>query len=360
MHLKSLYIDKFRGLAQFSVEKLGRVNLIVGPNNIGKSSVLEALRIYAGNANLFLLKNIAKEHDEKSNLEDLDLADPNPILPFEAFFTGRRFPKTQEERIVIGESLDSENVMTIAFEKKSINDRNAQKFEDIKINIGNINTGISFDYSNFGIYTPYPADIEKIWPCGFVPTQPIASNELSNTWDQLVLTDATTSVRNALKIIAPDFIDLAFVTELSVPNSKSGNRRYCKVRLASSPIPVPLNSLGDGMSRILQLVLQAHAAKDGFLLIDEFENGLYYGVQDQVWALLFDLAELLNIQIFATTHSRDCVESFARVAVAKTESEGVLISMGQSAQTSNKGQIVAYSLAEAEVQAMLQMGMELR
>ncbi len=58
MHLKSLHIKNFRMLEDFQVSKLGRVNLIVGKNNSGKSSVLEALRIYAGNANPNLLAEL--------------------------------------------------------------------------------------------------------------------------------------------------------------------------------------------------------------------------------------------------------------------------------------------------------------
>ena len=51
MQLKSLDIKNFRILEDFQVNKLGRVNLIVGKNNSGKTTVLEAIRIYAGNAN---------------------------------------------------------------------------------------------------------------------------------------------------------------------------------------------------------------------------------------------------------------------------------------------------------------------
>ncbi len=62
--LNSLVIKNFRMLEDFKIEKLGRVNLIVGKNNSGKSTVLEALRIYAGNANEELLKTITESHDE--------------------------------------------------------------------------------------------------------------------------------------------------------------------------------------------------------------------------------------------------------------------------------------------------------
>ena len=54
-------------------------------------------------------------------------------------------------------------------------------------------------------------------------------------------------------------------------------------------------------------------AKDGILLVDEFENGLHWSVQEEVWEKLFVLAEKLNVQVFATTHSRDCVQAFSEV-----------------------------------------------
>ena len=70
-------------------------------------------------------------------------------------------------------------------------------------------------------------------------------------------------------------------------------------------MPVPLGSMGDGMLRVLQIILKVFSAQGGFLLIDEFENGLHYSVQEKIWALIFKLAEQLNIQVFATTHSWD-------------------------------------------------------
>lgn len=53
--------------------------------------------------------------------------------------------------------------------------------------------------------------------------------------------------------------------------------------------------------------------ENGYLLIDEFENGLHYSVQEKLWEVIFYLAERLNIQVFATTHSLDCVDAFSAV-----------------------------------------------
>src|SRR5665811_1419512 len=99
--LKSLVIKNFRSLADFEVTKLGRVNLIVGKNNSGKSSVLEALRIYAGNANRELLEQIAAGHDEKYRLRESEQIESEMQLPFEDFFVGRQFPQAETLAISI-------------------------------------------------------------------------------------------------------------------------------------------------------------------------------------------------------------------------------------------------------------------
>ncbi|EDN65240.1 conserved hypothetical protein [Beggiatoa sp. PS] len=84
------------------------------------------------------------------------------------------------------------------------------------------------------------------------------------------------------------------------------------------------------------------------MLIDEFENGLHYTVQPKVWELIFQLAKELNIQVFATTHSQDCVESFHAVWETQ-ENEGTFYRLDND---SNEGvsvmpydcEILAYAL----------------
>ena len=95
--LKSLEIKNFRALADFKVNKLGRVNLIVGKNNSGKSTILEALRIYAGGAHSDLLREIAGLHNEAVQVNELANGFDEP-LPFEGFFPGRRFPQRTARR----------------------------------------------------------------------------------------------------------------------------------------------------------------------------------------------------------------------------------------------------------------------
>ena len=122
--IKSLVIKNFRSLENFEVSKLGRVNLIVGKNNSGKSSVLEALRIFAANGQRSLLEKIAYSHDEKFRFSESEFEDDLESLPFQDFFTGRRFPEVDDTAIEIGEIDNQEDRLMIEhgrfIEQKSI------------------------------------------------------------------------------------------------------------------------------------------------------------------------------------------------------------------------------------------------
>ena len=67
--------------------------------------------------------------------------------------------------------------------------------------------------------------------------------------------------------------------------------------------------------RLFGAALAMANCSDGFLLIDEAENGIHHSVQHQFWAMILETASRNNIQVFATTHSFDCVKGFARAAI---------------------------------------------
>lgn len=298
--LNSLVIKNFRMLEDFTVEKLGRVNLIVGKNNSGKSTVLEALRIYAGNANRNLLKEITESHDESILFDE-----------YENFFTDRK--KVARMSFLIGEQEPS-----------------------------NKKVMFKLDHMTF----------KEILPCSFIPTQFISMTELEKEWRNIELTDDEVNVTQALQIIVPSFQRLAF--------DGDEPKRWVKVKLANLPKPVPLKSLGDGMLRILQIAIKLVSAQGGFLLIDEFENGLHYSVQENIWRLLFEMAEKLDIQVFATTHSWDCVRAFNAVAMEKESYDAILFRMGRSAVNSNKDQVIATVFDKEKLSRMTESDIEVR
>ena len=77
--------------------------------------------------------------------------------------------------------------------------------------------------------------------------------------------------------------------------------------------------MGDGINRILTIILAMVNCENGYLFVDEFENGLHHSVQEKLWEIIFYLSERLNIQVFATTHSNDTIKAFGEVANSKLE-----------------------------------------
>ena len=385
--LKSLEIKNFRSLKDFQVSKLGGVNLIVGKNNSGKSSVLEALRIYAGNARRGLLEQIASGHDETCRLKDNEQNGSDMHLPFEDLFTGRQFPQDETLAISIGEVASDDDTLRIEHgllieEAVNVIDdlgKLVEKNTHLRRMLNSSYEELSSEAFNHALfvtkgersYPPIQLDVPRspklkysftkitvTLPCSVIPPHFISVDEMANEWDKIVFTEHEEVVRQALQIIIPEFENLTFVSKDK--NSSMKFRRFAKVKMSDSPRPVPLNSLGDGMLRVLQLVLKVFPAEGGFLLIDEFENGLHFSVQEKVWAMLFELAKKLDIQIFATTHSWDCIESFANAAIARKDVEGVLFRVGRSAKKSNRGQVIATVFDEDALYNITQADVEVR
>lgn len=387
--LDSLIIKNFRCLEDFSVEKLGRVNLIVGRNNSGKSTVLEALRLYAGNAQRPLLDAISTEHDEKIRVGDAERSDPGSAMPYQDFFAGRKFPIDDGTFIQIGslgapeDLLRIEHVLVEETEETVSDGATVETVIRVRRRpVPKSEAATSSDLLNQALQISkgsrqfplvlldrFPsrarfAMSEAIGtlPCSMVATQFSSPDEMADGWDRIVFTEHEEIVKQALRIIAPEFENLTFVRaeEARTVPSRLSMQRGAKVKLADVPRPVPLNSLGDGMLRVLQLALKIFPAKGGFLLIDELENGLHYSVQERIWVLLFEMAKRLDIQVFATTHSWDCIESFAKVSRAREDIEGVLLRVGKSVRSGDRGRVISTVFDEDELYNITQSDAEVR
>lgn len=377
MHLDSLKIKNFRILEDVTIEKLGHVNLIVGKNNSGKSTVLEALALLAGRGHPIVFTELAKR---RSGLKINEVTRQEFNIDFERFFSHRK-SSNQYPVIFIGNDsffCSCEFVYINSSETNQINNNNysitheiellkpsdltdskfltteLQSGIQIKTDVGemiiNNNTFKSHISSNYviALLKPFVEDIAQ----------------LAFHWDNIVFTEYENILLQALKLIDADIEGLTFSADGYNDKFKSANdfssSRIPYVKLRGVQGKVPLYSMGDGVLRLLEIFLAVSSTKNGFLLIDEFENGLHYSVQPKVWELIFELAHRFNIQVFATTHSWDCIESFAQVAKDRTDMEGVLFRMGHSVRKSDNGKLIATVFNEDDLYNLTKMQMEVR
>ena len=186
----------------------------------------------------------------------------------------------------------------------------------------------TYRLERFGRY-PYPMGRARFepsngtrMPCIFVsPYVGEGTGMLGPLWDKIALSDKEKDVVEALRIVNPQISAISMV-------GSTRRKPTAIVRADNIERPIPLRSFGDGLNRLFGIILSLVNAHGGLLLVDEFENGLHHTVQLDAWRTIFRLAQTLDIQVFATSHSWDAVEAFQKAA-AETPEEGVLIRLAR-------------------------------
>ncbi len=185
--------------------------------------------------------------------------------------------------------------------------------------------------------------------CHYLPARGFTENEAGDLWDSVVLTDLESGVLAALQIIAPE------IERISLIESKMRRgERLALIRRAGRQTPEPLKSMGDGMNRIFEMALGLANSKSGIFLVDEIENGVHYSVQEELWSFIFQVASRLQSQVFATTHSWDCIEAFQKAA-SSHPAEGTLVRLYQQEQ-----EISSYTFDEHRLEILTRESIEVR
>jgi AAA15 family ATPase/GTPase len=113
--------------------------------------------------------------------------------------------------------------------------------------------------------------------------------------------------------------------------------------------------MGEGINRLFGIALALVNAKGGILLVDEIESGLHFSVQVDLWRLIFKVANRLNVQVFATTHSQDAVEAFQKASPEDQHEEAMLIRL-----ENKKGEIVVTQFNERRLATATREDIEVR
>lgn len=130
-------------------------------------------------------------------------------------------------------------------------------------------------------------------------------------WNQVALTPREAMVLKALQFLDPDIERIA--AQATTGPGYGPTRGGFIVKRKGSEQPVPIGSMGDGMWRMLAMAIAITQCKGGVLLVDEIDTGLHYTAMSQMWSLIYNAACELDVQVFATTHSYDCVYSLAQI-----------------------------------------------
>jgi energy-coupling factor transporter ATP-binding protein EcfA2 len=337
--IRSVTLDNYRGFRQFELHDLGRVNLIVGTNNAGKTSVLEAVNLLASSGDPTSLWSTLWRRGE--DFEEREVGATSRHVDIKRLFNGHnagvgcRFSLTAETdggrasltaeveeprrpqpvtQATLFEPFDNAVEPDYPF-RPSVLALRWQGQEDISVHLDLTRRG---GVSAESIRWPPRGREEVRRPTVRLITAAALSPELViELFEETVLTPDEDMVYEALRIIEPSIERLATSgtdRRRTGTSSRPGVRGGLLVRCNGIKDRIPIGSMGDGIWRLLGLALALVRTEGGILLVDEIDTGLHYSVMENMWKLVHQTARRLRIQLFATTHSRDCYESLAAIS----------------------------------------------
>ena len=349
-HLDDFYIGAFRGVKEVRLEKLGKINILVGNNNAGKTSVLESISVFLNPSDLSEWSSIARNREVRANFIVVDQS--NIVDGIRWLFPSSRVDvwgrgetksillagRTEHSSIeMVATCSDMQGIIPIELLKR------AHPYSRL--------TDIDGPIEDTGWHIEVNTDI--IGPYG---ESAIEKFEF-DLWSQLGLRSikSRSRKREVVQYLAPyshrnSSQNLRRLTGASIENKRfeidqllrdldkrifgveivtSEDGRFPKiaVRYQSGEL-FPLAILGDGLRRALAIALALQSAKDGILLIDEIEAALHVNALDRVYRWLRDACQHYNVQVFATTHSIEAINAISKITSDTNSSELSAYSIG--------------------------------
>jgi len=288
--LTEIEIKQFKCFTDFIATGFKRVNLIGGKNNIGKTAFMEACLINVCSKNINAMTTVI--HGIKFIRENLNLIETavnfhsrnliNTNFNYQSFLDATRNYSAKS------------NLSSTEF---CIIEKDATKAYHYKIN------GHSkiINANNFNVIFERDSTIKFIDNFGW------ADNDLIEAYQAIQQQDQ----ENNLNAFIKQFDD-------SIESFKIiSNKPQCKTKGEYRDIV----EFGDGLRHYISIICALYACKNGYLFVDEIDNGIHYTQLDRLWELILTLSKKTNTQVFAITHSKEMLESFARVAKKLNEQD---------------------------------------
>lgn len=342
---------------------LARVNLLVGTNNSGKTSVLEAIHLLASQGDPWALLQVLVRRGER--LTGSERMPPRYVeLDVSHLFTGHdvrlgsKFTltaknQTPERRLtfVINEVKEHAPAAGVP-EQPAVARLGLHVSGRPSPMFGPMPLSRSFGILVDPVESPRryrrnrTSESEGDLPAQFITTDSLDGAELVSLWDKVALTPNEDRVLRALTFLDEHIERIA--AQAGTQNFYNSGRGGFIVKIFGREHPLPIGSMGDGMWRMLAMAIAIAHCKDGILLVDEIDTGLHYSVMTNMWRLIFRAAKDLNVQVFATTHSSDCIKSLAELCCSDPE-----VASNVSLQRIERGKqkAVPYTANEIEIAA---------
>jgi len=363
MQLEKISIKGFRGIPNLELPDLGRINLIVGKNNTSKTSVLEAIFLLIGASNPILVANVNNfrnlvltdeddlrfvfnnldfenqlqikgEFSERGLQRDLHIKPGKKVIYAESSNSNKNGVSFPNLNTATGEHLINELIFEFTnkeFQKK------AQQFQG----------SFTLDNGNLTINPPhkYKEAIKGIY---VLPSSYALSETLEKQLENLIVNKQEQKIVEGLRHI-----------DSSIKGIALGANRMVYVDIGLSRL-IPLNLLGDGIRRMLNIMLSISGVNNGIALIDEIDNGLHFSTLSVLWKTVLEASKQFNVQIFTTTHNYETLK-YLKILLDQPEMHSFQSCVRSiTLQRLNDQSIMAYTYTHDKLNYSIEQGIEIR
>ena len=338
--IKNIEIKNFKCFKDFKAEGFGRVNLIGGKNNVGKTAFMEACYILSDVHNFL-------EYDLFNKLLEIQTA--RNVINMLVSKTDRE----EDIRNLIKNNLNFEIITRFKdaeFEEKLVQ----------SVSISLIMTDI-FVHNSFGLLYDYIECSKENLLVKFNEEQTTSTKryKFNNLIENLNLYLTSTKVKFSRNFISSCLYSNSkiedIVGETKLDNKYKQLNQYLLLAFDIESIDIiknepmlkikekyyKLSNYGEGIKNFISIIASLLILKNKVIFIDELENGIHYTNLDQLWEIILTISKQQNVQVFATTHSKECIESYARVAKKLEDEEIGFIELGRD--DDNKIESIIYS-----------------
>lgn len=299
--LKNIEIKNFRGIENLKIEDFSRVNVFLGQNSSGKSSVLECIFLLMGMSNPGLPQNVnALRARHFTTFSDLNYLFRNDDLKLHPEISSEMMNETNRHL-----SLE----LTYVFEKNLQQDLQAERIPSSEAKTYQNTLKMNFSINNNLESNNYECSI-TVNQAGGIIDRKISDGYVEKYNANIISADL--SVCNP----ANDIIELTKMKrkEVVLEMMQKFDSHITTVEILkdvayigfdASEQLMAVDMMGDGMRRFLNIVAASANPKNSIVIIDEIDNGLHYSAYKKLWEAIFAMAVSTDKQVFVTTHSRE-------------------------------------------------------
>ena len=357
MRVNKIRVENFKNFKTLQIENFGRFNIIIGPNDSGKTNLLEAIFLgvsFEPNEPRKLLKVFRgfpiEERTSLWNLLPYQLNwEYQPEIEIEFFnkqklrlviFKNLADAKEYLQEIDINQLIWKENSLLFIW-KLIGSEKILEKVLEIVVDFEGLKNSFPFpikeplSFISLGKKLPIKIPVELLTSCSMFSIE-----SLNHIYGLLVSQNLKEKLIEALRAMEEDIEDVDIIT--------MGDVQSVGIKISGKYYPI--TTFGEGFKKIFVLIGFMVKNRNGVLLIDEIENGVYYEIQPSLWKKIVDFAYRFNVQVFITTHSYEFLKNAFKILEGKALEDTRLIKLFEEKQPFVLDGISAKPLIEQNIE----------